>query len=127
MKKPIPHLLIVSWAFIVIGLLALIRTMDSLFHSSRPSIDFLLVFLLIGIGLLRRSAQARTFAIICCAVQLIFNIAALTLLVAGKKSLSAAGSGSQVLFWITTITSIAACAYGLWVLQIRTARSKFGS
>lgn len=125
MKKQTNHLLIVSWAFIFIGFLAIIRTVDSLMHSTRPTIDFLIIFALVGYGLLRHNALARSFAIACCWVTLIFQIAAIALVLTGKRTAGADGSTSQILFWLTAVFVVVASIYALWALQNRSVRALF--
>lgn len=122
MKKA-NHLLIISWAFIFIGFLALVRTVDSLFNSPRPVIDFLVIFALIGFGLLRRKEMARVFAVACCTVALIFQVVTVALVLYGKRT---AGTGVEVvLFWLINVVVIVASAYGLWALQSKQVRSVF--
>lgn len=126
MNKLPTHLLIVSAAFLLIGLLALLQTVNSLFASSRPTIDFFVVFILIGIGLLRNNSQARSYAIICSAVTLVFQIAAVVLVFIGKR-IAGAQTSEALMFWSYAALTLAASGYALWALQSPSVRRSFRS
>lgn len=124
MKKLPTHLVIVSCAFLFIGLMALLQTLNSLFNSPRPTIDFFIIFILIGYGLLRRNDLARSFAIACSMVTLIFQVAAVVLILIGKR-VAGVETGQAIIFWVYTALTIAASGYALWALQSSAVRNLF--
>lgn len=125
MKNYPRHLLIISWIFIFIGALALVRTIDSILHAPRPTIDFFMVFALVGAGLLRRNALARSFAIALCMVTLVFQIVVVTAVILGKRAVGTEDFSSQFLFWLSVALTILASVYGLWALQNSKANAFF--
>lgn len=124
MKKLPTHLLIVACAFLLIGAIALWQSINSLFYSSRPVIDFFVVFILIGAGLLRGNEQSRGYALACSLVMLVFQIAAVVLIILGKRT-AGAQTSAALFFWFNTGLTIAASGYALWVLQSAPVRRIF--
>lgn len=119
------HLKIVGWSFIFVGFLALIETLYQLFNAPVVIPNFLLVFIFVGFGLLKRKKLWRSFAISCSFVVLIFTIGNVFLILSGKKSLENAPMDVQIILWIQLVLGIAVSAYALWALQSKPVRAVF--
>jgi len=126
-KKPHNHLNYVAWAFMFIGALALIQTVQSFVNDPTPVPDFLMVFIVVGWGLLKRKAYWRTFALSCAYVFVIFTIGNLVMIFTGSKSLDQLGTLDLVLFWVRCVAMIGAGVYAVWALQISSVRKEFTS
>jgi len=125
MARAINHLLYVAWAFIFIGALALIQTVQAFLTSPTPVPNFLMVFLIVGYGLMRRNNIARLFAISCAYVMIIFYAGNLTMIISGRLALPEMGWLPTILFWLIRGLAITASGYALWALQLRTVRNEF--
>jgi len=119
------HLKIVAWAFIFVGLLALVQTIYTLLKQPVVNINFLIVFIFVGFGLLKKRPLWRTFAISCSIVVLIILIANIIFVATGQKSLTGLPTGILVTFWAQSVIGIAASAYALWALQSSEVRAVF--
>ncbi len=119
------QLKIVGWAFIFVGFLALIGTLYTLFNTPMVNINFLMVFIFIGYGLLKRRSLARNFAIACSFVVLIFTLGDLIVVLSGQKSISGLEVAQQISFWAQTILGLAVSGYALWALQSKAVRDAF--
>lgn len=125
MNKPTSHLLYVAWAFIFIGALALVQTLQAFLTSPTPVPNFLMVFILVGLGLLRRKSIARTFAMSCAYVIIIFYAGNLFMVISGRLPLPEMGPFEVILFWAIRILAIAASGYALWALQTHKVKEQF--
>lgn len=116
---------IVAWAFVFVGFLALVQTLHSLFREPMLNINFLVVFIFVGFGLLKRKPLWRSFAISCSLVVLILLCGNLLLVLFGTKSLQGLPTLSQIFFWAQTLLGIACSGYALWALQNSDVRRIF--
>lgn len=119
------HLKIVGWAFVFVGFLALIQTLYTLLNKPMVNINFLIVFIFVGFGLLKKKPLWRTFALSCSVVVLVFMAGNLIFVISGQKSLSGLPTDMQITFWVQTVLGIAASAYALWALQCKEVRDIF--
>lgn len=119
------QLKIVGWIFVFIGWLALIQTLYTMFSTPPVNINFLIVFIFVGFGLLKRRQRWRSFANACSLVVLIFYLGNLLLVVTGKIDLTQKPMPIQVEFWVTTTLALAASGYALWALQSKEVREAF--
>lgn len=126
-KKPHNHLNYVAWAFMFIGAMALIETVQQFINQPAPVPDFLLIFIVVGWGLLKRKAYWRTFALSCAYVFVIFSLGNLAMIFSGVKSLDSLNTLEQVFFWVRTVAMIAAGVYAVWALQTKSVRDQFKS
>lgn len=126
-KKPRNHLQYVSWAFIFIGALALIQTAQSFVNDPTPVPDFLIVFIIVGWGLLKRKSLWRTFALSCSYVFFIFTLGNVLMIITGNKSLAMLPTFDIVMFWVRSILMLAAGGYAIWALQTKSVREQFDS
>ena len=120
------HLKIVGWAFVFVGFMALIQTLYTLLNRPMVNIDFLIVFLFVGFGLLKKKPLWRTFALSCSMVVLVLLVGNLLLILFGQKNLGQAPAGVIVTFWVKTILGVAASTYALWALQTKEVVAAFG-
>ncbi|MGE9297411.1 MAG: hypothetical protein ACQKBV_14100 [Puniceicoccales bacterium] len=125
MKKAANHLLYVAWAFIFIGALALIQTVQAFLMSPTPVPNFLMVFLVVGYGLLRRKNMARVFAVSCAYVMIIIYAGNLFFVFSGRLPLPPMTMFDTIAFWVIRILAITASGYALWALQLRRVREQF--
>lgn len=126
-KSPPNHLLYVAWAFIFIGLLALIQTVQSFINDPTPVPDFLMIFAVVGWGLLKRKPLWRTFALSCAYVFFIFTLGNLVMIFTSVKSLENLVLIDKIMFWVRSILMLGAGGYAIWALQTSSVRDQFKS
>lgn len=121
------HLMYVAWAFIFIGVLALVQTIQSFVNDPTPVPDFLMIFIVVGWGLLKRKPYWRTFALSCAYVFVIFTAGNIAMILTGAKSLEMLETLELVMFWVRSALMIGAGVYAIWALQTKSVRSQFKS
>ncbi|WP_309386184.1 hypothetical protein [Cerasicoccus frondis] len=126
-KKPINHLTYVAWAFIFIGTLALIQTVQSFVNEPLAAPNFLMVFLVVGWGLLKRKALWRTFALSCSYVFFIFTLGKLFMVIRTPDALSGAPLSQLIMFWLISALMLIGGGYAIWALQTKSVREQFHS
>ncbi|WP_309399200.1 hypothetical protein [Cerasicoccus maritimus] len=126
-KKPINHLTYVAWAFIFIGVLALIQTIESFVNEPLAAPNFLMVFLVVGWGLLKRKAMWRTFALSCAYVFVIFTAGKIFMILKTPDALSGATTTQLLMFWLLSALMLIAGGYAIWALQTKAVRDQFKS
>ncbi|MBK1857437.1 hypothetical protein [Cerasicoccus arenae] len=126
-KKPMNHLVCVAWAFIFIGALALVQTIQSFINEPLAVPNFLMVFIVVGWGLLKRKPLWRTFALSCAYVFFIFTVGKILIVVKSPDGMEGAPLFSVVMFWAISVLMIAGGGYAIWALQTKAVRSQFDS
>ncbi len=124
-KKPANHLLYVAWAFIFIGALALVQTVQQFVNNPAPIPNFLVIFIIVGWGLLKRKTLWRSFALSCAYVFIIFTLGNIAMILSGAKSLVQLEGFDLFMFWIQSLLMILAGGYAIWALQTKSVRDQF--
>jgi len=125
MAKASTHLLYVAWAFVFMGALALIQTVQSFLSSPTPVPNFLMIFIVVGYGLMRRHNLARQFAISCAYVMIVIYVGNLFFIMSGRLNLPPMDWFQTLAYWLMRFLAIAASAYALWALQKKAVRDEF--
>ncbi|WP_269537850.1 hypothetical protein [Cerasicoccus fimbriatus] len=126
-KKKTNHLVYVAWAFIFIGALALIQTVQAFIYEPLAAPNFLMVFLVVGWGLLKRKAMWRTFALSCAYVFVIFTAGKIIMVLRTPDALSGASTPQLIMFWLISILMVIGGGYAIWALQTKDVRAQFKS
>ncbi len=113
------ELTILSGVLMALGALALVQSIISVFNQSGATINFMVLLLLAGFGLIRLKPYWRLFTLTISIVTLIF--VSVPLLLALIRWAPPYGPGQPlgfiISFWVTSIVGIGACGYALYVLN----------
>ncbi len=114
---------LLAWAFILLGVLAIIQTAKSLFEDPVPSINLLVVAFFLGTGLLRHTKKARTRAIYCAFIIVAFYSIGILIQITGERPLG--GLFTQMTFWSISVLAIVAGIYAIYVLNRPSVAKSF--
>lgn len=121
------QLVILAGVFMALGALALGQTIYSFFTLDGREIDFMILFLAAGYGLIKLKPYWRLFTLTISVFVLIFTLAPLIIALVSWSRPYPQGLpvGTQVIFWVKTIVSIGASGWALFVLQQPKVASLF--
>ncbi len=108
--------------FMLLGGLAAYETLVSFLQATIPSINFLVVFILIGIGLKRRTAWARTWALRCAAFVFCFYLGSAAYKILNKVEMQ---MGDKILFGTMTLLALIASGWALYTLNRPSIKARF--
>lgn len=113
------ELVILAGVLIALGAIALGQTLYSFFAGDARNINFMILFLAAGYGLMKQRAYWRLFTMTISVFVLIFKLAPLliALISWSKPYPQGLPVGSQILFWVVTIAAIGVSGWSLFVLQ----------
>ncbi|QYY37029.1 hypothetical protein [Ruficoccus sp. ZRK36] len=113
------ELTILAGILIALGALALVRTVISLTMQGGHNVDFLILMLLAGYGLLRLKPYWRLFTLTISVFVLVFTAMPLIFALLRWSQPYPPGQtvGFQVYFWFVTVMGIGASAWALYVLN----------
>ena len=113
-----------AMAYIGLGLLSVFETISVFVTANMPvpSINFLMVFIIIGIGLLRGSRLARQFAVGCGLLVSLFYIGAIIFHLQLTRNLDLL---MDVIFWLVSGTAVAAGLFSVFILNTEKANDFF--
>lgn len=113
------ELTILAGVLMAIGAFALVQTIISLVTLSAVNVDFKILLLVAGIGLIRLKPYWRLFTQTISVFVLFFSAMPLIIALVRWAPPYPPGlpMGVQVYFWFITVLSIAACGWALYVLK----------
>lgn len=116
---------VLTWCFLVLGGLAGFESLNSFLKADVPSMNFLIVFIFVGLGLRQGSTTAYKFAIWCAGGSFLFYLGALIYRVLAESR--ERDLGDQILFWVITLFAIISSGWALYTLNRASVRQRFQS
>lgn len=108
-------LTILAQTLIAVGGLAVIETFRSFLRASVPSINFLVIFVLIGFGLLRRQPMSRSLAFYTAGGVFVFYLMSIIYRVFGPNAQVDQLSG--FFFWLTSVSATVVSGWAVYTLN----------
>lgn len=108
------ELKILAFSYLGLGVLALIQSLHSFFSADVPSINFLVIFLIIGLGLLRSHPLARSIAFYCALLVFAFYLACIVFKFFVDHPTNVIDS---ILFWIISTCAVGASGWAIFLLN----------
>lgn len=120
-----PSLRVLAWLFLVLGMLALFTTVNS-FLSGRPNLDFNIIFMVVGYGLLQKKELWRKFALALSFVVFTFYTSWLFFTLSGIRPLpESLPTRDVVIYYTFSILASLTCVWAMWVLTRKNNVSLF--
>lgn len=116
---------LLTWCFFLLGGLAVYETLHGLLKAPVPSINLLIVFVVIGFGLKRREARARRSAIMTAGGAFVFYLLNVIYKLANK--MQGMDFGDKILFWIMSVFAIISAGWALFTLNRPAVKRLFDS
>ena len=113
-----------AWAFLFFGTLALADTITSLIGAQQPRINFILIFVLIGLGLIKRKAYWRDLALICCVIAALFYGIHLLTILFGLTPLPE-DTFPRILTIVQSLLTVGISGWAIWVLTRKENQQLF--
>lgn len=127
-KKNYPTgLTILAQTLVVLGGIACVESINSFLRASVPSINFLVIFVFIGLGLLNRHPLSRSLAFYSALGVFIFYLSSLLFRTMIVQQGGVPPGFEGFLFWLTTVTAIGASGWALYTLNRPSVRRLFRS
>ncbi|MBC2594498.1 hypothetical protein H5P28_09535 [Ruficoccus amylovorans] len=113
------ELTILAGVLMALGAFALVQAIISIVNQNGANINFMVLLLLAGFGLIRLKPYWRLFTLTISIVTLIFVAAPLVIALIRWAPPYGQGQsmGFIVSFWITTVVGLGACGWALYVLN----------